>query len=712
LIKSDLTRTATVANIIGVDIGGTFTDVAVVNLATGTTTTSKARTTPDDFFSGVLEGLNLVAEDVGLELDDLLASTVKFAHGTTLTSNVMFTWTGARTGLLATRGFGDEILIMRARGRVAGMGLSDRRHYRATQKPPQIILPDMIEEVVERIDHHGRALLPLQHAEARRAVDALLARGATSIAIALLWSPENPEHELLLERVIRERAPGVYVSVSHRLAPVLGEYERTATAAVNAYVGPTVDDYLRALADRVRKRGLKRPLLVVQANGGVAQIDETVPVNTIESGPAAGMVATKALMDAAGFKNVIATDVGGTTFKVGLLVDGEWTFAPEAIVNQYTLLIPMIDLVSIGAGGGSIAWVDERRLRIGPQSAGADPGPACYGWGGTEPTVTDADLVLGFLNPGRFLGGRLKLHPDRAENAIRDRVADLLFGGDVERAAAGIRQVVDAQMADLVRKMSIERGHDPRRFVLMAYGGAGPLHAASYARQVGVERVVVPPAATVFSAFGAAASDIRHSLQRSVPGEFPDQLPGIEAAFASMEAEGRELLARQGIPTPSMYLRRWADMRYARQLHDVRVPVPDGLIDATFSDRVRQAFIERYAALYGKSAVLEKLGVRVLRVGIEAVGVIEKPVLPHSKTHAADPSAAEGPSRPIYWPEAGKRLTTRVYDGLALLAGNAIEGPAVIELPGTTIALPPGDRAVIDQFGNTVITLGVQRKLQ
>ena len=697
------------AYIIGVDIGGTFTDVAAVDVASGATTTNKTRTTPEDFVVGVLEALGLVAQDLDLKLEALLAATVKFAHGTTLTSNVMFTWTGARTGLLATRGFGDEILIMRARGRVAGMGLSERRHYRATEKPPRIVSPELIEEVVERVDHHGRAVIPLQRAEAERAVDALLARGAKSIAIALLWSPENPDHELLLERVIRERAPGVYVSVSHRLAPVLGEYERTATAAVNAYVGPTVAEYLGGLADRLRQCGLKRPLLVVQANGGVAQVEETVPINTIESGPAAGMVATKALMDAAGYKNVIATDVGGTTFKVGLLVDGEWSFAPEAIVNQYTLLIPMIDLVSIGAGGGSIAWVDETRLRIGPQSAGADPGPACYGWGGTEPTVTDADLVLGFLNPERFLAGRLRLRTDLAGKAVRERVADRLFGGDVDRAAAGIRQVVDSQMADLVRKMSIERGYDPRRFVLMAYGGAGPLHAASYARQIGVEQVVVPPAATVFSAFGAAASDIRHSLQRSVPGEFPSQLPAMATAYASMEAEACELLGRQGITASSTRLHRWADMRYARQLHDVRVQVPGGATDAAFADKVSQAFNERYAALYGKSALLENFAVRVLRIGVEAVGVIEKPALPATELGGPDPSTADEAARSVYWPEAGTRLSTRVYDGLRLRPGNAIAGPALIELPGTTIALPPGDRAVIDRFGNTVITLGTMR---
>jgi N-methylhydantoinase A len=694
-----------VAYIIGVDIGGTFTDAAVVDVATGAVVTAKARTTPDDLTAGVLAALELAAAEAGIGLDDLLAAAVKLAHGTTLTSNVMFTWSGARTGLLATRGFGDEILIMRARGRVAGMGLAERRHYRATDKPPRIVPPELIEEVVERVDHHGRALVPLTRADAEHAIDALLARGVDSVAIALLWSPANPAHELLLEQILRERAPAVHASVSHRLAPVLGEYERTATAVVNAYVGPTVTAYLRDLGERLRRHGLERPLLVVQANGGVAQVDETVPINTIESGPAAGLVAAKALMDAAGYRNVIATDVGGTTFKVGLLVDGEWSFAPEAVVNQYTLLIPMIDLVSIGAGGGSIAWVDETRLRIGPQSAGADPGPAGYGWGGTEPTVTDADLVLGLLNPDRFLGGRLRLRPELAEKAIADRIASRLFAGDVERAAAGIRQVVDAQMGDLVRKMSIERGHDPRRFVLLAYGGAGPLHAAAYARHAGIQQVIVPAAATVFSAFGAAASDIRHSLQRSAPGQLPDELDTIGAAYAAMEEEARALLARQGVAGPGMRLHRWADMRYARQLHDVRVPVPAGPVNAAFAGAVREAFTARYAALYGASAVLDKIPVRLLRLGVEAVGLIDKPALPVADLAGPDPAGAEDAPRSVYWPEAGQRLPTRVYNGLRLRPGNALQGPAVIELPGTTIALPPGDRATIDRLGNTVITL-------
>ncbi len=689
--------------IVGIDIGGTFTDAVAVDTATGAVHTAKSRTTPADLADGVMEALGLLSAQAGRSIAELLAETEKFAHGTTQTSNAVVEWSGARTGLLTTRGFADEILMMRARGRVAGLGLSDRRHFRTTEKPNQVVPKPLIVEVSERVDHHGRAVVPLTEEEAQRTVGALLERDVEAVAVSLLWAHVNPAHELLLERVLRERAPNVYVSLGHRLAAVPGEYERTATAAIDAYVGPTMRRYLSGLADQLRGSGLRRPLLVLQASGGVVQADATVPVNTIESGPAAGLVATRMLATAAGYPNVIATDVGGTTFKVGLLLEGQWSFARETIINQYTILLPAIDLVSIGAGGGSIAWVDESRLRVGPRSAGADPGPACYGWGGVEPTVTDADTVLGFLHPDRFLGGRLRLDLERARTAIHDRVARPLFDGDTEHAAAGIRRVVDAQMGDLVRKVTIERGYDPRTFVLMAYGGAGPLHAVDYARGIGVREIVVPTAATVYSAFGAAASDIHHSLVRSVPSAFPENIPQIRPSFDSMAAEARELLARQGIEADRMVLGRWADMRYDRQLENVRVPIPDG--DEDFEALMRAAFERRYQALYGEGAILPGAPLRVLRLGLEATGLVDKPSLPTREPGPADASGAEREPRSIYWPSVGERLRSRVWDGLQLHPGNRLQSPGVVELPGTTIALPPGVEAEIDRFGNTVITL-------
>ncbi|MGB3733138.1 hydantoinase/oxoprolinase family protein [Microbacterium sp.] len=692
--------------IVGVDIGGTFTDVAAISIETGETFTTKARTTPWDLIEGLIEGLRLVSEQAGLTVEELLADTEKFAHGTTQTSNVIFTWVGAKTGLITTRGFADEVLIMRARGRVAGLGLADRRHLRATQKPPQIVPRELIVEVSERVDFRGRAVVELTRDEAERAVRSLLDQGVESIAVSLLWSHENPDHELLLRSVIEELAPGMHVSLGHQLARVTGEYERASTAVVNAFVAPTVERYMERLVSTLDGLQLSAPLLVLQASGGVTSAEQSVPVKTIESGPAAGMVAVKALMETVGHRNVIATDVGGTTFKVGLLVNGEWSVTQETIINQYSLLIPMIDLVSIGAGGGSIAWVDDTRLRIGPQSAGGDPGAACYGWGGTEPTVTDADVVLGFLNPERFLGGRLSLRKDLAEKAIKEHVADKLFDGDVVRAAAGIRQIVDAQMGDLVRKASVERGHDPRDFVLIAYGGAGPLHATGYSRGIGVGTILVPEAATGYSAYGAAASDIQHSLNRSVRPELLADGAALDAAYLELESEARDLVAAQSVEPSRIVASRWAEMRYQRQLHDVRVTCPDVPAERV-ADELRSAFIERYAALYGANATLPNAQPQLLRIGVDVTGRIARPSIDAYEPADEDASAAASGTREVFWPEQMEWVTTRIYDGSKLRPGNRLQGPAIIEQPGTTIVVPAGADSVVDRFGNNVINLGL-----
>ncbi|TAM70682.1 MAG: hydantoinase/oxoprolinase family protein [Microbacteriaceae bacterium] len=690
--------------IVGLDIGGTFTDVSAVSVDTGTIYTAKARSTPWDLIEGLVEGIGLVAEQAGLTAEELLARTEKFAHGTTQTSNVVFTWVGAKTGLITTRGFADEILIMRARGRVAGLGLADRRQLRATQKPPQIVPRHLIAEAAERIDHRGRVLAELTRTEAERVVRELLDQGVESIAVSLLWGHENPRHELLIEEVVNELAPGLHVSLGHRLARVAGEYERASTAVINAFVAPTVEHYLERLVDRMADLKLDAPLLVLQASGGVNSAEETIPIKTIESGPAAGMVAVKALMDTVGYDNVIATDVGGTTFKVGLLVGGQWSVTQETIINQYSLLIPMIDLVSIGSGGGSIAWVDDTRLRIGPLSAGGDPGPACYGWGGTQPTVTDADLVLGFLNPDRFLSGRLTLSREKAEAAIKEHVADPLFGGDIVKAAAGIRHIVDSQMGDLVRKATIERGHDPRDFALIAYGGAGPLHASGYSRGIGVQTILVPQAATGFSAYGAAASDIQHSINRSVRSDLLDDPAALARAYHELDREARALVEKQNVSPSRISSSRWAEMRYERQLHDVRVQAKD-VPDEQVSDGLRDAFIERYQALYGRSSTLPNAQPQLLRIGVDVVGAIAKPTVHEYGLQGEDPGAAAAGSRKVFWPELMEWVETPIYDGTALRPGNLLAGAAIIEQPGTTIVVPPGATSVVDRFGNNIINL-------
>ena len=706
--------------VVGVDIGGTFTDVSVIDRRSGREVIAKSPTTPHNLIEGLLDGVQRAAAQFQLSLPQLLAATERFSHATTQTTNVMFTLQdGAVVGLLTTRGFGDEMLIMRARGRVAGLGHAERRHLRLTDKPEQIVPRDRIVELAERVDRSGKVLEDLSEDDVGRAVEQLIASRVTSFAVALLWSHQNPAHERRVREVIRRLAPDAHVSLSSDIAPVTGEYERTSTTVVNAFVAPTLERYLARLEERLRGHGLQVPILIFQAGGGVNDIPSVLPVSTIESGPAAGMVAVQKLAEQIGRPRVIATDVGGTTFKVGLIVDGRWSMAPETVINQYTLLSPMIDVVSIGAGGGSIAWADAGRLRIGPESAGAAPGPACFGWGGTKPTVTDADALLGYLNPARFLDGRIQLRLDLATEAMREQVADPLFGGDVIAAAAGVRRVVDSQMGDLIRKATLERGFDPRTFLLAAYGGAGPVHAASYAKSAGVGQVMVPLSATAFSAYGVVISDTVRSVQRSISPELGRDDASLASSYGEVCAQAIAALNAQGVATGDIALNRWADMRYERQLHDVRVHLSGGHEDGAAPDaslvaELSQAFADRYEVLFGKTARLKDAKPRILRIGVDATapsGIVVAAAAPTADSSPQGETSASarpepGGSRPVYWPEddAGW-LDTAVYDGELLRDGHALDGPAIVEQPGTSVAIPPGAQARMDSLRNLIITL-------
>ncbi|WP_461163224.1 hydantoinase/oxoprolinase family protein [Arthrobacter sp. R4-81] len=693
--------------VIGVDIGGTFTDVVVLDRTTQREVIAKSPTTPLDLMEGLLDGVTRAAEQFGLSLTELLSETERFSHATTQTTNVMFTWQlGAVVGLLATRGFGDEILIMRARGRVAGLGLTERRHLRATDKPRQIVTRERIAELPERVDRSGRVIEPLRREDVESGVRSLLAQGVTSFAVTLLWSHQRPAHEQLVREVIRDLAPDAHVSLSSEISPVTGEYERTSTTVVNAFIAPTLEKYLERLNQRLTAEGLRVPILIFQAGGGVSDIPSVLPVSTIESGPAGGMVAVQKLAAAMKQERVIATDVGGTTFKVGLIVDGRWSMAPETIINQYTLLSPMIDVVSIGAGGGSIAWEDAGRLRIGPESAGASPGPACYGWGGMRPTVTDADAVLGYLDPTRFLEGRIQLRLDLAETAIKDYIADPLFDGDVVAAAAGIRQVVDSQMGDLIRKATLERGYDPRQFVLAAYGGAGPVHAASYARAAGVSRLVIPLSATAFSAYGVVISDTIRTVQRSISTEAGRDDEVLARSFQDVAENAIAALNAQGVATERISITRWADMRYERQLHDVRVHLHgNGAAGGSIVDAFTKAFGERYEVLFGKTARLKDAVPRILRIGVDATAASGIEVGQEGSAPVITQLDTPMHRRDVYWPEAGGWICTAVYSGNQLEIGHDFSGPAIIEQPGTSVAVPPGATAQVDELRNLIISL-------
>ena len=500
---------------IGVDIGGTFTDCVVAD-EQGSRTVSKAPTTPGSLQDGVLEAVAVNAEQLGLTRPELLAATELFVHGTTQATNAMLTRTGARTGLITTKGHEDAIIIGKVYAKVAGLPERDLVHSSRLRKPDPIVPRSLIRGVTERIDRDGDVIVALQEHEVLAAIDSLLAEGVEAIAVSLLWSFVNDSHERRIKELLSERAGGIFTAYSHEVAPVLGEYERTATTAITAYVGPKVVGYLERLESVLREEGLVPPLLVMQASGGLTSVLDAAqrPIVTLDSGPTGGILGCQHLGRLYGEPNVICTDVGGTSFDVGLILRGEVPLEVEPVVAQYSLRMPKVLVHSIGSGGGSIAWLDEGGLlRVGPQSAGSRPGPACYGAGGTEPTVTDADLVLGYLDADNFLGGRMRLDRDLALRALAALGEKL--GMEPEEVAVGVFRIINSQMADLIRKSTIEQGHDPRECVLVAYGGAGPTHAVFYGHEIGSKAILVLADSTVFSAEGMLTCDITHTAEIS-----------------------------------------------------------------------------------------------------------------------------------------------------------------------------------------------------
>lgn len=688
---------------LSVDIGGTFTDVVAFDEANGRTVVGKALTTPADLRQGVMTGLAEVAAEIGLQLPELLAEAHRFVHATTQSSNAIFAFAGAKTAVVTTRGFGDTLTIMRATGRVAGLSVFERHHYRATEKPRMLADERDIFEISERMDYAGRTVTKLDEAGLREVAKTLKTRGYAAVAVAFLFSHKNDAHENRAKEILRSEMPGVYISLSCEVAPVLGEYERSATALFNAYVGPVIEGYLDGLVAQLRETGLKSQPLIAQANGGLATPSQIVPIFTVESGPAAGVVGSAHLAKQLGVPNVVTTDVGGTTFKVAVVEGGNWAYSRETVLNQYQLRLPMVDLVSIGAGGGSIAWVDNGRLRIGPASASSDPGPACYGFGGDRPTVTDADLVLGHISADRFLGGRMRLDSDAAAAAIDKHIAMPLFGGDVIAAAIGIRRVVDAQMADLIRKTTLQRGHDPRAFALMAYGGSGPVHAASYGADLGMSEIIVPRHASVHSAYGSALSDVRFSLRYSDPLTLPVDPGKLEGIYTPMEREGDKLLAEADVEKADRRFERWVEARYRRQVHTVRVRAPATVSSAASVEEIARSFEAEYERLFGPGSALKDAGIEMVDYGVDAIGAAKTPA---AARYQGGDRTTPRLRRPAFCPVFNGMIETPVYDGALLPAGAGISGPAVIEHPGTTIVLHTGHTARVDEFGNTRIASG------
>jgi len=681
------------------DIGGTFTDVAAFDEKTGRLLLGKALSTPARLVDGIAAGVDKALAryaDAGV-----------FLHGSTIAINTLLERTGAKTALLTTEGFRDVYEIGRI-NRPDAYNLYFRKHLPLVERALRL-------EVRERITAEGEVLVPLDEASVHAACDRLEAEGVAAVAIMLLHCYVNPAHEARVKAIVQERLPRAFVTASHELSQEYREFERCSTAVANAYIGPAVSEYLRGIDGHLKHSGFGGPFLLVQSTGGLYESHQAREqcVRMLESGPAAGVIGAQALCRAIGIEDAVAFDMGGTTAKAGVIHKGAALTSGAALIGGYNqalpVQIPMMDIFEVGTGGGSIATVDASgALKVGPQSAGAEPGPACYGLGGTRPTVTDANLLLGRLGADRFLGGEMKLDAVAAERALREHVARPL-GIDAARAAEGILRIAATAMSYAVKAVSTERGLDAAAFALIAYGGAGPLHASAVAREIGMRSIIVPRAPGHFCAFGMLFADLRYDLVRTWFTRLADvSFDAIERVYAGLIADGKKALAASGIEPGRVAVARSADMRYVGQEHPVTVALPPEAFLRRSRDALKRRFDEEHLQRYGTCAPEEQAEIVSLRATV--TGAMKKPPLERIARGGRVPlrSARRG-SRSAYFAELGKSVATPVYAREELRAGNRIDGPALVEEHASTTVVLPGDRLRVDEYGNLAIEVGRRR---
>jgi N-methylhydantoinase A len=689
---------------IGVDIGGTFTDI-VVRGEDGRLAVKKVSSTVSDYSSGILRGLGEAFAECGFSVGDV----TEIRHGTTVASNAILEKKGARTGLITTRGFRDVLEIRTLR--------MPRLYDLHWEKPAPLIERYLRLTVDERIDAHGRVDRPLDPADAGRAVDRLLAEGVEAIAVCLINAYVNPVHEQQIKAIVAQKAPGLPCCISFEVLPEIREYERTSTTVINAYVMPVVAAYLAALQRRLDAAGFRAPLLLMQSNGGLTTAEAAVerPMNIIESGPAAGVIGAQGMAHAIGLRDVISFDMGGTTAKASLIENGRVSRAVEFQVGSgamagsrlltgagYSLKVPAIDLAEVGAGGGSIVWIDPAGvIQVGPESAGAVPGPACYDQGGDRPTVTDANVVLGYLNPDYLVGGALPIRSERSRAVVEAAIAEPL-GLNAEEAAHGAFRIAAAAMIRAIKSVSTERGRDPRLFALVAFGGNGPIFAAAMARELGIRRVVVPPSPGVFSSLGLLDSAVEHHFSRSLRRLVRQvDLAELDRIWSALEDEALSQLARSGFRGPQARLQHAATLHYQGQSFELTVTLPSRPRDAAGLEALEEAFGQEHEATYGHRAgrdePVELMAVQVIGRGLE-------PARTRAAVRSATvPSRARPQPRAAYFGATAGWLQTPVLfrEDLA----SPVDGPAIIEEYDASCVVPPGTRAALDEHGNMVIEL-------
>jgi N-methylhydantoinase A len=691
---------------VSVDIGGTFTDCTVV-APDGAVTIGKAPSTPDDFSRGFIDAVAAAALALGMELPELLERTSRMSHGTTVGINAVVSRTGSRVGLISTAGHADALRILNNTGRTNGQPVERILNYAASSLPERFVRRADVAEIPERIDAFGDVVVPLDVDAVAAAADRLLGQGVETLAVSYLWSHLNPVHEDRTRELLDERYPDTYVSYGSQLAQRIGEYPRAATAVMNSYIGPLMRDYVTRLIDELSARGYRDRLLFAQCDGGLIDAQDVIkrPVMTLESGPVGGVVACTKAGAESGHANIIAADMGGTTFDVSVIADDRLPVKDGVVVEQHDLFLRMVDVESVGAGGGSLAWIDPQSgaLRVGPQSAGADPGPVCYGRGGTQPTVTDADLVLGLLNHENFLGGRMRLDVEAARSAIAALGEQLGLG--VMECAAGIQEVADSLMEDKIRSMTIARGHDPREFVLYAFGGGGAVHAGLFSRGLGIRRIVVPVGdlASVWSAYGIGLEGYGRSYELPTFLHAPLDAESVAGGFASLEKVAQADAARSGIDWDGLRTARTVDMKYALQVYDVEADVPEGPLVGGAMQAIVDSFERTYARRFGEGVGYPEGGVDLvaLRLLVEAAEPLRATAADGAGGTRAEPSG----EREVYWPELRGASATPVYSGADLPAGTRLEGPALIDYPDTTAVVRPGLHLTVERGGNLTIEM-------
>ncbi|GAB4264108.1 MAG: hydantoinase/oxoprolinase family protein [Deferrisomatales bacterium] len=678
---------------IGIDVGGTFTDFLLTE-EDGTGHIYKVLSTPRDPSIATIQGIEEMARDRGLPTEGFLAQVRTIVHGTTVTTNATLTYTGAKTGLLTTRGLRDALEMRR--------GIREEQYNNRYENARPVVERYLRLPVDERLDYRGDVVTPLDEASVQSALEVFRAEGVEAVAICFMNAFANPAHEARAAQLVREALPEAFLSVSSEVAPAIRLYDRVSTTALNAYVGPVLARYLDSLTRKLADLRYQGILLIMASNGGVIapEVARERPALTLLSGPAGGPVAGLAFAQGQGYSDCITCDMGGTSFDVALVKDGAPLTTTEGDINRLRISLPMLNVVTIGAGGGSIGWIDEGGLlRMGPQSAGADPGPACYGRGGTRPTCTDADLVLGYLDPSFFAGGRMPLDAEAARRAIGEHIAGPL-GLEVAEAAAGMYDVINVSMAAAVREIAVNNGYDPRDFPLVTAGGAGPNHACPIALELGIPVVLVPRESSIFCAAGMLRSDLQHDFVRTYPTRLDRMDPErFRRLCEEMREEGRRLLAAEGIGDGRVRVGLTLDLRYVRQYHEVGVGISWEEAMACDVEAIAARFHPQHDALYGYSLEDKGAPVELINIRLTAVGHTEKPSLAPEPYAGPDPGAALKGRRPAYLPGEKRFAEVEVYDGMALRHGHRITGPAIIEQVNTTTFVTPEFDVVVDPLG-------------